>query len=216
MHEALRIFRDVRTLEARGLACTRNERRLFSDLSFSIRAGEALLIEGPNGSGKTSLLRLLCGLGMPDAGKVFWCGRDLNDNYTEFLAELSFVGHANGIKNELSPRENLLFARALGVAKPVAAIAGALAQVGLRGLEDVPCRALSAGQRRRVALARLLVVDSRVWLLDEPLTALDAKAARALESMLRAHLDDGGLLVFSTHRPIDLGQHSFKRILLRA
>ncbi|MDQ3796731.1 MAG: cytochrome c biogenesis heme-transporting ATPase CcmA [Pseudomonadota bacterium] len=203
-------------LEVRGLACTRGERLLFTDLNFSLAAGQALLIEGPNGSGKTSLLRLLCGLGLADAGEIRWCGRDVDDYRTEFLTDIAYVGHANGIKLDLTARENVDFTRALGCPRPQLAAAGALAALGLKRLEDTPCRKLSAGQRRRVALARLLVLNARLWLLDEPLSALDARVVLRFEELLRAHLDDGGLLILTTHRPIDLGQYEVKRIVLGA
>jgi heme exporter protein A len=214
MNEALHIDRSAPSLAARGLACTRNERRLFTGLDFSLCAGETLLVEGPNGSGKTSLLRILCGLGLADEGQVYWCGRDIDNHRVEFLADVAYVGHANGIKNDLTARENLHFARTLGCARPVSAVADALATLGLAGFEDMPCRKLSAGQRRRVALARLLVVDARVWLLDEPLTALDAGVAAQVQAMLHTHIDNGGLLILTTHRSIDLGRQRVKRTML--
>ncbi len=207
---------DALNLEVRGLACTRGERRLFTNLDFSLVAGQALLIEGRNGSGKTSLLRLLCGLGLADAGKICWCGQDVDEYRTEFLTDIAYVGHANGIKLDLTARENLDFTRALGRARPHVTAISALAELGLKQLENTHCRRLSAGQRRRVALARLLVLNARLWLLDEPLTALDVRAVLRFEALLRAHLDGGGLLILTTHRPIDLGPHEVKRIVLGA
>jgi len=204
----------VAELTVRALACARNERQLFSGVEFSLCAGEALRIEGPNGSGKTSLLRLLCGLGLPEAGEIHWRGGNVDDDRSAFLADIGYVGHANGIKLELTARENLRFASTLGGSPLAADASRALAMVGLTGMADSLCRTLSAGQRRRVALARLLMLNAKLWLLDEPLTALDTGAAGQIEAILRRHLDGGGLLILTTHRPIDLGAHPLKRIVL--
>lgn len=199
---------------AQGLECVRNERCLFSGLEFTIGAGEVVRIEGPNGSGKTSLLRILCGLGLREAGKIFWCGREISEYESEFFAETAYVGHANAVKEELTPLENLTFARTLGCLRPGLMPRDALMQVGLEAYKTVPCRRLSAGQRRRVALARLLVTQATVWLLDEPFAALDAAAIGQFETLLRAHLEAGGLLVLVTHWPVDLGVQAVTRINL--
>jgi heme exporter protein A len=201
-------------LRATGLACTRNDRVLFAGLDLSLDAGETLHIEGPNGSGKTSLLRLLCGLGLPDAGEIYWCGRNVSHDRAAFLADVAYIAHADGVKLDLSARENLNFARTLGRARPVSTVVDALSAVGLGALADTPCRNLSAGQRRRAALARLLVVDARLWLLDEPVTGLDARSKEHMESIMRTHLDSGGLLVFTTHRAVNLGRHQVKPVVL--
>jgi heme exporter protein A len=211
---ALHVTSSAPCLEARGLSCIRNEQRLFAGLSFSLDAGEALLIEGRNGSGKTSLLRVLCGLGLADAGEVYWCDHEVGEHRAEFLARTAYVGHANGIKLDLTVRENLAFARSLGRARSLGAIDDALRELGLTRLQDTLCRKLSAGQRRRTALARLLVLDARLWLLDEPLTTLDVHSIRQFETLLQAHLGGGGLLILTTHRPIDLGTRRVRRISL--
>ncbi len=213
---AFHVTSSVPRLEARALSCIRNERQLFRGLSFSLDAGEALLIEGRNGSGKTSLLRLLCGLGLTDDGEIYWCNRELGEHRTEFLAQTAYVGHADGIKLDLTVRENLAFARSLGRARSLGAIDRALHELDLTELGGTLCRKLSAGQRRRTALARLLVLDALLWLLDEPLTALDVRSIRQFETLLQAHLGSGGLLVLTTHRPIDFGVHTVRRISLSA
>ncbi len=187
-------------LSAQGLCCVRHDRRLFDALSFTLRDGEILQVEGANGSGKTSLLRMLCGLVQPDEGAILWDGADIQDARAEFLADVIYIGHAHGVKEELTARENLRFAQALGPAGHTS-IETALDRVGLYGYEDVPARALSAGQRRRVALARLLVRAARLWILDEPFTALDRAGRELVEALLAAHIEGGGLAVLTTHQP---------------
>jgi heme exporter protein A len=178
----------------------RHDRTLFDALSFTLNDGEILQVEGANGSGKTSLLRMLCGLVQPDEGMILWDGADIGEDRAEFLTEALYIGHAHGVKEELTPRENLRFAQALGPAGHTSTEA-ALARVGLYGYEDVPARMLSAGQRRRVALARLLVRAARLWVLDEPFTALDRVGRELVETLLAAHIERGGLAVLTTHQP---------------
>jgi heme ABC exporter, ATP-binding protein CcmA len=191
-------------LEALGLTCERDERTLFRDLSFCLEAGEVLLVEGQNGSGKTSLLRILCGLSAPDAGVVRWQGRDIQRLRTEYFANLAYLGHAHGLKAELSPLENLEVARALATSRPGATPEQALERVGLLGFEEVPCRTLSAGQRRRVALARMLLTPARLWILDEPFTGIDRHGIEELEALLVEHSASGGIMVLSSHYLLSL------------
>ncbi len=202
-------------LEAAGLGCRRNGRLLFSGLSFTLGPGEAVQIDGPNGAGKTTLLRILCGLAAPDAGELRWCGVDIGSVRPEFLSRVAYVGHAHGIKEELTPRENLRFARALGPPADAACSSDeALERVGLAELASAPARALSAGQRRRVALARLLVTPARLWVLDELFTGLDKRATGLAEEMLTAHTEGGGLLVLTSHRPTRIGCSRLMRVHL--
>ncbi len=189
-------------LEARALACERGDRLLFANLNFSLAAHALLQVEGQNGAGKTSLLRILCGLALPSAGSVCWRGQALGVRREEFLSELAYLGHHHGVKGALTPEENLAVAR--GLAHPALAIAEALRTVGLLPYHDHPCQELSAGQRRRVALARLLTVRATLWILDEPFTSLDRAGVRMVEMLLQAHLAAGGAAVVVTHQPIQL------------
>ncbi len=192
--------------EALDLHCVRHDRTLFAGLSFTLLPGQILQVEGPNGSGKTSLLRMLCGLLLPAQGCVRWQGTDIQDMRHEFLADVAYVGHMHGIKEDLSPRENLRMSQALGRPRAGVTLDEVIKQVGLYGFEDLPARTLSAGQRRRVALARLLVLDARLWVLDEPFTALDRTGKALIESLLETHSRNGGIAVLTTHQPVVLQQ----------
>jgi heme exporter protein A len=186
-------------LDAIALSCVRNETTLFRDLDFSAAAGEVLLVSGPNGSGKTSLLRLLGGIGLPESGTVRWCGADIATLGTEFRSVLEYLGHANGIKLELTAAENLEFAARLRRGNDAAGVAAALDAAGLRGHGATRARLLSAGQRRRLALARLRLSTAPLWLLDEPLTALDAGGRDFVGGLIADHARAGGLTVVATH-----------------
>jgi heme exporter protein A len=190
------------SLSVSKLQCVRDERILFDDLNFSLNAGQVLQIEGHNGSGKTSLLRILCGLSQPMEGQVLWRGEDIQNDYNAYWMQLNYVGHFQGVKGDLTPLENLAVARSLSTQPTDTPLEDALAQVGLRGFEDVPARALSAGQQRRVALARLLVKQADAWILDEPFTALDKKGIAWVEGQLAQHADKGGLVVLTSHHPV--------------
>ena len=202
-------------LEAHGLECIRDDRTLFSELAFRIETGQALLLEGRNGSGKTSLLRILCGIRLPDAGSVSWCGEDINRLGPDYHEHTAYVGHRDGIKQDLTPLENLLMARALGVPGPVTA-QEALEQVDLYGFEDIPTRNLSAGQQRRLALARLLVTSARLWILDEPFTSLDVHGIRVIEGLMESHTARGGMLAMTSHHTVNLNDTTVERINLSA
>ncbi|MDO6440785.1 cytochrome c biogenesis heme-transporting ATPase CcmA [Marinobacter sp. 2_MG-2023] len=201
-------------LQAVNLQCERDKRILFRELSFSILPGTLTRVEGPNGSGKTTLLRILAGLNDAWTGELKWCGAPLASQREAFLRNMLYLGHRPGIKPLLTPLENL---RALMAGRnPLsdAALRQALQGTGLGGYEDVPCRNLSAGQQRRVALARLLVADEPLWLLDEVFTAIDAEGVKALESLLQQRADEGGAVLVTTHH--DLTLPGMKRLTLGA
>jgi len=193
-------------LEASDLSCERGGRKLFRDLSFALGAGESLRIAGANGSGKTSLLRILCGLAAPHAGEVRWKGGRIGELREEYSTQLVYLGHAPAVKDDLSAAENLRISCALaGVSVSSAAIEAGLARFGLAGM-DRPVRKLSQGQRRRAALARLaLSAAVPLWLLDEPYAALDTAAAQLLEEHVAAHAARGGAVVFTTHQDSRIG-----------
>ncbi|WP_435102797.1 cytochrome c biogenesis heme-transporting ATPase CcmA [Arhodomonas sp. AD133] len=190
-------------LEATDLIISRGERLLIDELDVRVNAGEVLHVTGPNGSGKTTLLRTLAGLTLPEEGTVCWHGENIRRDGGTFRAALLWVGHQPGIKLELTPTENLrVFAHLHG--SPSLAPEEALTRIGLGERLTLPCRHLSAGQRRRVALARLLCEPAEAWILDEPFTALDRSAVAALEARLAEHAGAGGITVLTSHQPVQL------------
>jgi len=207
--------RPAHLLAAHNLGCERGERLLFKGLGFALAPGQMLLVQGGNGQGKTSLLRLLAGLGRPDAGAVHWRGEPVSRCRETYHREMAYLGHANGIKEELDPAENLRFNDGLHgrVFDETRAIA-TLKRLGLARCLDLPCRALSFGQRRRVALSALLLADARLWILDEPLTGLDVHAVALVEGLVRDHLQAGGLVVATTHQPLNLAGVAVQRLQL--
>ena len=195
-------------LELRDLACERGRRRLFRGLNATLAPGQLLRVTGANGAGKTSLLRMMCGLLAPTQGKVLWQGQALPQAREAFHPQLVYLGHAAALKDELTPLENLQVAISLGgsVADEAAA-RQALADAGLSGREQVPTRTLSQGQRRRAALARLPLGTALLWVLDEPFNALDSAANAWLLGLIESQLKRGGLVVLTSHQPVALSEH---------
>jgi heme exporter protein A len=193
-------------LEATGLDCARGGRMLFRGLSLSLRGGERLRIAGANGSGKTSLLRILCGLLSPDAGEVRWQGSAISRLREEYSKQLLYLGHAAAVKDELTPAENLRITCTLaGVTVVENAVEESLGRFGLSGMQS-PVKKLSQGQKRRAALARLPLSESiPLWLLDEPYAALDAAATRLVEELVDGHVARGGAVVLTTHQDTRFG-----------
>lgn len=200
-------------LFADNLACERGERLLFKNLGFELGEGEALLVRGGNGHGKTSLLRILCGLSQPAAGEVRWRGQPISSEHELYCREMVYLGHANGIKDDLTPLENLRLVAALDGRDLDAPVAeAALEQVGLSRCMDFPTRILSFGQRRRVALAGLMTAGALLWILDEPLTGLDIHGVAMVEKLIRDHVVAGGMAIMTTHQPLVLEGVSPKSI----
>jgi heme exporter protein A len=189
-------------LDVTNLACVRGDRPLFQNLSFGLRPGELLHIVGANGSGKTTLLRTLCGLSQPAAGEIRWRSADIHELGDDYRRQLAYVGHHNGIQGELTARENLLVAACLAGASGAADADAVLAQVGLAAYRGFAAKILSQGQKRRLALARLVVARKPLWVLDEPFSALDARSSATMTARLSEHLAGGGLVVITSHQDL--------------
>jgi heme exporter protein A len=192
-------------LSVSDLSCVRGDKTLFSGVSFALNAGEWLHLEGSNGSGKTSLLRTVTGFTPPAQGQVRWKGLSLAQAPEAFHADLLYLGHALALKDELSALENLEADAAIAARRFVPADArAALQRLGLRGRARLPVRVLSQGQKRRVALARLLLQDAPLWVLDEPFVALDAQAQALVADAISAHVQRGGMVLLTSHQALDL------------
>ncbi|HUB14996.1 MAG TPA: heme ABC exporter ATP-binding protein CcmA [Acetobacteraceae bacterium] len=187
-------------LQAEGLAAFRGERLVFRDLGFAVAAGGALVLVGANGSGKSTLLRLLAGLVRPIAGRLLWNGEDALADLPTHAARVTYVGHLDAVKPGLTAAENLAFAARMGRGS----VAAALEALGLGDLADVPARYLSAGQKRRLALARLALSAAPLWLLDEPTVGLDTASQALVGAVLTAHRARGGIIVAATHVPLPI------------
>ena len=190
------------TLEVKNLFCERDERVLFANFSLKINSAEVVQIVGQNGSGKTTLLRILCGLSDAYTGEIFWQGSALDEVLDEYYQSMLYVGHLAGVKSTLTPEENLRWMMQLDKGLNKCSIMDALNQVGLFGFEDVPCHSLSAGQQRRVGLARLYLSSAPLWILDEPFTALDKKGVREKEALIAGHVHEGGSVILTTHHDL--------------
>jgi len=202
------------SLQASQLSCIRDDRVLFSGLDFTVQSGQVLLIEGPNGSGKTSLLRILTGLRRPDQGNLFWCGDSVEELAAIYYQDVAYVGHMNGMKDDLSVTENLRYAQSLAV--PTLSVNESLQQVGLQGYQETPIRFLSAGQKRRLALARLLCTRKRLWILDEPFTSLDKASIKMFEGYIERHVEQGGVVVMTSHHDTNMPVEIIQKIQLQS
>src|SRR6266481_351629 len=192
-------------LEVSNLACSRGDHQLFSGLSFKLRPGQIMQVQGENGSGKTSLLRALCGFMMPAEGKITWHGTDIRNLDEAYYAEVLYLGHLNAIKDDLSALENLRISAGLsGTELNENEALTALRSMGLKRRELLPTKVLSQGQKRRVALARLLVSGAALWILDEPLAALDVGAVLLIQELVADHLRRQGMVIFTTHQPLEI------------
>jgi len=191
------------TLEARDIACVRGERELFSGLNLQVSKGQCLHIRGENGVGKTSLLRLLTGLASPESGEVLWNNQPIKKEVSEYHSKLLFLGHRDALKEDLSALENLrMYAAIDGIAISEQDALSSLWRFGLKGREDLPVNCLSAGQKKRVLMARMLTRRAQVWILDEPFNALDANAVQELQTLIAEHLESDGMVVLTSHQPL--------------
>jgi len=192
--------------EAKGLSLFRGERCLFEGVDFALAPGQLLLLRGPNGSGKTSLLRGLCGLIDFEEGELSWQGTPVSDDPQAFRTQFEWYGHKTGFKSDLTAEENLDFEASLGPRSEMTS-REALERLGLTHQRLLPVRSLSAGQQRRASLARLLVADAPLWIMDEPYTNLDVQGRELVDHVLAEHLDAGGLAIVATHLEVASGDH---------
>ena len=190
-------------MKVENLGCERNDKQLFCGMDFELEPGELIQVDGSNGSGKTTLLRMVSGLLPIDEGMIYWNERPIHKDRSEFMAELSFVGHKNGIKDELTAGENLKMDRMLTAKPSGVSVPDALERLGIAHCEHQLCRHMSAGQRQRVSLSRLLISATRLWVLDEPLTALDRSAQGIVRDLLVEHLASGGMALITSHQTME-------------
>lgn len=204
-------------LEVVDLVCVRGERRLFQDLNFKLEPGELIYVQGPNGSGKTTLLRTVCGLALPESGEVRWKGESIRRLGEDYHRDMAYVGHLNGVKDELTAYENLrVMGRLQGAAADGVRAEAALKRLELTACAELPGKALSQGQKRRVALCSLLLVPKALWIMDEPFNALDVKAVGMIQGVLSEHLDNGGMAVLTTHQEVEIIGHRARHVRLGA
>ena len=192
------------SLQIVDLESIRDDRTLFSELNFELGAGQVVQIQGANGSGKTTLLRMICGMLLPVSGEVRWNGKNILKDRAEYYEEMTYLGHAQGVKGDFTPLENLNFEKSLIRTSNQYTLEEILEKVGLAGFEDIPSRTLSAGQRRRITLGRLLLTDTRLWVLDEPFTSLDKQGQTLVEELLVEHADNGGMVLITSHQRINV------------
>lgn len=200
-------------IEASELSCIRDDRILFESLSFRLQSAQVLLVEGENGCGKSSLLRILCGLRRPDSGEILWNSDPIEQLGINFHTHIAYVGHLNGIKLDLTVEENLEIAKSLGHPSN-RSVSDVTRQIDLEGYEETPTRSLSAGQRRRLALGRLLVTQNKLWVLDEPFTALDKHGIKLFEDQICRYAANQGIVILSSHQDFDFNNLPIQRINL--
>ncbi|WP_067519146.1 cytochrome c biogenesis heme-transporting ATPase CcmA [Endozoicomonas ascidiicola] len=202
-------------LKVSQLSCERDERLLFHNLSFQLSPGDVLQIEGRNGAGKTTLLRIIAGLSSHARGDIFWNDLPLSSVYADFRLASFFLGHKPGVKMDLSPLENMHWRLQLKNIQPVESVLfAALGQVGLYGYEDIPCSHLSAGQLRRVTFACLIASKAKLWILDEPFTAIDIDGVAWLESLIDEHATNGGMVLITSHQPLSDHKGNLRKLKL--
>ena len=202
---------------AQDLACLRGDRLLFKHVGFELNAGGLLYVLGENGSGKSSLLRMLCGLLMPEEGAVFWDGKKIKESTENYLPNLTYIGHLNGLKDDLTALENLqISARLAGGEVTSKQALAALTAIGIARCANLPVRVLSQGQKRRVALAMLWLTQSQLWILDEPFAALDVASTEVLASRLGEHMANGGMTIITTHQDVAINALSTQTLRLSA
>lgn len=200
-------------LSAKNLTCIREERILFESLNLDIFSGDIIQIEGQNGAGKTSLLRILSGLSTPDDGDVYFKDSNIQKVREDFHQNLLYLGHLPGVKGEMSAQENLAFNLALQGIEPNLA-EETLKEVNLLGFEDSLASHLSAGQHRRIALAQLWQTKAPIWILDEPFTAIDKAGVKTIESLLLNHASNGGCVILTTHQELNIPEDRMRKIIL--
>jgi heme exporter protein A len=204
-------------LTAQGLACLRGDRLLFKNVGFELSAGGLMYVLGENGSGKSSLLRLLCGLLSPEDGEVFWNGKSIKNDAENYQSKLTYIGHLNGLKDDLTALENLQFsARLAANVVDDAVVLNALTAIGVARCANLPVGVLSQGQKRRVALARLWLSSSQLLILDEPFAALDTASVAILAEQLNQHMAKGGMAIITTHQDVDIQAQSIQNLRLSA
>lgn len=200
-------------LEVKQISCSRNYRSLFNDLSFNIESGQLLLVEGKNGCGKSTLLRILSGLRQPDTGTIHWNNSEIKQASKHYSQQLVWLGHRNGINESLTAKENLQIAASF-IKSKVSNIGYILKRVGLKPYANTPVRQFSAGMKRRLALARLLLNNAILWILDEPQSALDKTGIALLEGMIEQHVRNGGMVIMSSHHDINFKSIPLGRLAL--
>jgi len=204
-------------LIARNLTCLRGDRLLFKKIGLELSAGGLMYVLGENGSGKSSLLRLLCGLLSPEDGEVFWNGKSIKNDAENYQSNLTYIGHLNGLKDDLTALENLQFsARLAANVVNDAVVLNALTAIGVARCANLPVGVLSQGQKRRVALARLWLSSSQLWILDEPFAALDTASVAILAEQLNQHMAKGGMAIITTHQDVDIQAQSIQNLRLSA